>query len=245
MANNPVFVTSDLHLGAVPAETERSFIRWLSHAGQESSGVVLNGDLFDFWFEYRSAIPRGYTRVLGALAELTDAGIEVILLGGNHDWWGGSYLSDELGVSFHQDPIVIELAGKKVFLAHGDGLGKGDLGYRLLRWTLRGRFTRWGFRWLHPDTGAWLARRVSQTKHRMGEPGEHERNRARFLEEWAIAKLNEMPELDLVLLGHTHIPVLREVEEGRYYLNSGDWLTHRSYAILRTGEPPELVEWER
>lgn len=242
MSIDPVYLASDVHLGAGDPTRARRFIGWLDHAGSRASQVVINGDLFDFWFEYRHAIPRGHTRVLGALAALVDAGLPVVLMGGNHDWWGGSFLTDEIGVTFLQDPTVLELAGHRTLLAHGDGLGKGDLGYRLLRGVLRGRATRWAFRWLHPDLGAWVAKRVSRTDQRE-ETGDPALGRPAALRRWAEAALREDPSLHLVALGHSHVPELTEVEPGRFYLNSGDWLHHDSYAILAPGRPPVLERW--
>lgn len=244
MSKKPVYLTSDAHLGALPPEREEAFLAWLEHAGSRASRIVINGDLFDFWFEYGSVVPRGFTRVLGTLRAIVDAGVPVLLMGGNHDWWGGSYLRDEIGLAFHQDPIRLDLAGHRTFLAHGDGLGRGDLGYRLLRLVLRGRLTRWAFRWLHPDVGAWVARKVSMTEHREEGPSNADEARSRILHEWAVEKLRAEPDLDLVVLGHTHLPVLDEVEDGRYYLNAGDWLHHATYAVLDEGSPPRLESWE-
>ena len=243
MESLPVYLSGDVHLGAVPVETERAYVSWLEHCGHAASRVIINGDLFDFWFEYGSVIPRGHTRVLGALASLVDSGMDVLLMGGNHDWWGGSFLRDEIGVSFSRDPLTFQLQGRKTLLAHGDGLGAGDLSYRVLRFLLRGAPTRFAFRWLHPDVGAWVARRVSQTEGRTGEPIAKQEARARVLEQWAVDRLKEDPELDLVVLGHTHIPVLREVEDGRHYLNAGDWVANQSYAVLSPQEPPQLMDW--
>ena len=244
MSEKPIHVVSDIHLGAVPHETERSFLRWLEKTGQDASQLIINGDLFDFWFEYRSAIPRGHTRVLGALADLVDAGLPITMMGGNHDWWGGSYLTDEIGLTFLQDPVVLNLAGHRTYLAHGDGLGRGDLGYRMLRSVLRGRFTRWCFGWLHPDVGAALADRISRTEHRQTGTSDREHIRSRILREWSRKKLAEDPELDLVILGHTHVPTIEEVEPRRFYVNAGDWVFHRSYLVLQNGEPPTLTEWQ-
>jgi UDP-2,3-diacylglucosamine hydrolase len=240
--SRPVYLSGDVHLGAVAPERAASFVRWLAHAGEHAGHVILNGDLFDFWFEYASVIPRGHTRVLGALAALVDAGVPVTLMGGNHDWWGGSYLEEEIGVTFLRDPVVVDLAGRRTFLAHGDGLGRGDLGYRLLKSVLRGRATRWAFRWLHPDLGAGLARRVSKTEHR--GPNEDEKRRALALEAWGVAKLEGDASLDLVILGHTHIPVLHPVGPGRWYINAGDWVAHSTYLVLADGAEPELREWD-
>ncbi len=244
MPELPTYLASDVHLGAEPPETEPAFLAWLEHCGTNASRVIINGDLFDFWFEYRSAIPRGHTRVLGALAALVDAGVPVILMGGNHDWWGGSYLREEIGVAFHQEPVKMEIQGRRAFLAHGDGIGGGDLGYRLLRLLLRGRVTRWAFRWLHPDLGAWLARTVSRTQARVKEPPERKEARSRFLLNWATTYLGIHSDVDLVCLAHSHEPLLKEVHPARFYLNSGDWLVHMSYGVLETAAPPRLLRWD-
>ena len=243
MSADTVFLASDVHLGAVSRDRERHFVSWLDHAAERAGEIVLNGDLFDFWFEYRHAVPRGHTRVLGTLARIVDRGVRVRLMGGNHDWWGGPYLEEEVGLSFHRDPLVVELAGRRTFLAHGDGLGNGDLGYRALRMILRGRLTRWAFRWLHPDVGARIARRVSATETRSGGPTPDDRARSRALEAWARERLAADPSLDLLVLGHTHMPLVREVEPGRWYVNSGDWVHHTSYVVLEAGRPPDLREW--
>jgi UDP-2,3-diacylglucosamine hydrolase len=242
--SKPVYLSGDVHLGAISRERERSFVRWLEHVGAHAERLVLNGDLFDFWFEYSSVVPRGHTRALGALAALVDAGLPVVLMGGNHDWWGGSFLEEEIGVTFLRDPTVMELAGRRVFLAHGDGLGRGDLGYRMLRLTLRGRLTRWVFGWIHPDVGARVARAVSKTEGRGDGSDPDEKARARALESWGVAKLEAEPAIDLVIVGHTHIPVITEVGTGRWYVNAGDWVAHRSYLLLEHGAPPRLAEWE-
>ncbi len=244
MPSSSVYLASDIHLGAVPDERARAFVAWLEWAGARAGEIVINGDLFDFWFEYRHAVPRGHTRVLGALARLVDAGVPVRLMGGNHDWWGGDFLEGEIGLTFHREPVVLDLAGHRTYLAHGDGLGAGDLGYRLLKGVLRGRFTRWAFRWLHPDLGARIAGRVSATEHRVDGPATDDRERAAALERWALDHLDASPDLDLVVLGHTHIPVLREVGEGRWYLNAGDWVYHTSFAVLEPGTVPALHEWK-
>jgi UDP-2,3-diacylglucosamine hydrolase len=243
MQGPPVYLASDVHLGAAPPETEGAFLSWLEHCGHAASRVIINGDLFDFWFEYATVIPRGYTRVLGALAALVDSGVSVLFMGGNHDWWGGSFLTDEIGVEFLQEPRDLDVAGKRTLLAHGDGLGSGDLGYRVLRLVLRGSLTRVAFRWLHPDVGAWVARKVSKTPTRSGRSIAKQMARSAFLEEWAAAQLATRPELELVVLGHTHTPVLKELYPGRYYLNAGDWLVNQSYAVFTPNQPPRLLDW--
>jgi UDP-2,3-diacylglucosamine hydrolase len=244
MSTDPVYVTSDVHLGATAPERTRAFHSWLEWAAPRGSALVINGDLFDFWFEYGSVVPRGHTRTLGLLAGIVDAGVPVHLVGGNHDWWGGSYLTDEIGVHFHSEPVELVLAGHRCLVAHGDGLGPGDMGYRMMRTVLRSGLTRWAFRWLHPDVGAAVAQRVSRTRAREthgagGNPG-----RAEALERWARERLLEEDDLDAVLLGHTHRPARVEITPGRFYVNSGDWLDHDSFVVLPRGSNPYLARWE-
>lgn len=243
MIDTPVHITSDVHLGAIGPERERAFLDWLEHAGSSGARVVINGDLFDFWFEYRSAIPKGHTRVLGALAALVDAGHDVQLTGGNHDWWGGAFLEDEIGVTFHRQPVEVDLAGHRTLLAHGDGLGPGDYGYRLLQKLLRARPFTGAFRWLHPDVGAAIARGVSSTRARAEQGHSGGKSRALVLEDWALSQLTERHDLDLVLLGHTHVPTRAPCPEGGWYVNSGDWVEHSTWVELRSGHPPKLMEW--
>ncbi|TVR56576.1 MAG: UDP-2,3-diacylglucosamine diphosphatase [Gemmatimonadales bacterium] len=246
MSSSPAFVASDIHLGTGRPERAAAFCQWLEFVAARSRHLILNGDIFDFWFEYESVIPRGHTRTLGLLAKMVDSGIRVDFVGGNHDWWGGSYLEEEVGVQFHRQPVRLEVAGARALVAHGDGLGPGDRGYRVLSSVLRNRLTCWAFRWVHPDLGARVARFVSRTDRRPSvvEDGSPALAlRAPILERWAREELLADPELDLVLLGHTHTPVKREVAPGRFYLNSGDWLHHRTFLELREGSAPQLLTW--
>jgi len=240
MSNGVVYVASDVHLGALPEENEALFLSWLEGAAALASRIVLNGDLFDYWFEYRHVIPRGYTRALGLLAEIVDSGVAVDLTGGNHDWWGGSYLEEEIGVRFHREPVHVELAGHRTLLAHGDGLGPGDLGYKALKRVLRSPPFLWFFRWVHPDVGSWLAGHASATDGRWRAPDGKDIERSDVLADWALAELERQPDLDLLLLGHTHVPRKERAPSGAWYVNSGDWVWHRSYVVLREGEEPEL-----
>jgi len=245
MPDKPIHFASDVHLGAVPLDTERAFVRWLMYTADRASELILNGDLFDFWFEYGSVIPGGHTRTLGALAELVDGGLPVTLMGGNHDWWGGKFLEDDVGLTFQAGPLVRDFAGLRTLVAHGDGLGRGDLPYRIVKAGLRSRSAQWLFRWLHPDLGASLASRISRTQSRVAaSPSTDEKNRARVLREWAVEKLAAQADLDLIVLGHAHVPLLQETEPGRFYVNLGDWVNHRSYLVLTQGERPCLETWD-
>jgi len=243
-AAKPVLIASDVHLGAARSGRERTFLAWLEHAASEASWIILNGDLFDFWFEYRRGTTRGHEDVLSLLRRIVEGGVPVTLMGGNHDWWGGRYLREEIGLEFLQDPVVREIAGRRTLLAHGDGLGKGDLRYLAMRAVLRGSATQWAFGLLPPRVGDRIARGVSRTEHKWDEWGERQRSRARALEAWAEARLGEDRELELIVLGHTHEPRIREVTSGQWYVNSGDWVLHRSYVTLEVGREPRLSEWK-
>lgn len=245
MPSKPVFLVSDLHLGAVPPGTEEAFRRWLLHVKEAGSRLIINGDLFDFWFEYRRVVLSEHVRVLAGLADLVESGVPVLLMGGNHDWWGGDFLRDRIGLDFHQNPVRIQLKGKSMLVAHGDGLGTGDFGYRCLRLFLRNRLTRWLFRWLHPDLGAWLAERVSGTrKEKEAGPGPLTAGRAAFIQAWASELLARDSTLDIIAAGHAHSPTVEEVSPGRYYVNSGDWILHRSYVTIGEDGAPVLHEWD-
>ena len=239
----PEFITSDVHLGAVPAETERSFRAFLEHVGREGRRLLIPGDLFDFWFEYGDVIPGRHFRVLATLADLVDSGVPVVVLGGNHDAWGGRFLRDHVGLEFHPGHLRTEIAGRPALLAHGDGLGRGDIKYRMLKLALRSRPAVWGFRALHPELGMRLAGRVSSTEAKADtDPGKT--GRAAFIEEWAREQLSADDELSWVVCGHSHLPAVVEVVPGRYYLNAGDWLSHSSYITVGVDGVPTLKNWE-
>lgn len=241
--SKPDYITSDVHLGAVPERTERSFRRFLEHAGAEAARLLIPGDLFDFWFEYGEVIPGRHFRVLAALRDLVDAGVPVTLLGGNHDAWGGRFLEEHVGVAFHPGHVHTEIAGRPALLAHGDGLGKGDLKYRLLKKVLRSRATVGAFRALHPELGLRIARQVSSTEAKADDdPGKQ--GRAAFIEEWARDRLAEDPSLAWVVCGHSHLPAVVEMEPGRHYLNAGDWITHSTYITVGADGRAALCAWE-
>jgi UDP-2,3-diacylglucosamine hydrolase len=240
----PVYLASDIHLGATPPDQERAFFAWLEHAAAESSRIVINGDLFDFWFEYRSGPTRGHDRILSLLRKIVAGGVPITLMAGNHDFWGGSYLTDEIGVEFLREPVVRDFAGHRTLLAHGDGLGRGDLGYRLVKPLLRSAITRGAFAMLPPALGDRVAGRASRTDARWGAPNPRQIERARALEEWARDRLLRDPALDLVALGHAHVPSAVEIEPGRWYVNSGDWVFRSTYVVLATGRAPALEEWK-
>lgn len=238
----PDYIASDVHLGAVPRETEAAFLAFLEHVGAHARSLLLVGDLFDFWFEYGSVVPGKHFRVLAGLAALVDAGIPVTLMGGNHDAWGGRFLREEVGVAFHAGTLRTVLGGRTTLIAHGDGVGRGDVKYRMLKAVLRSRAAVLGFRALHPELGIRLARAVSSTEGK-ADSDAAARGRAAYIAEWARERLRAEPALRLVVCGHAHVPSIEEVEPGRHYVNSGDWIRHDSYVTIEDGAPPLLHRW--
>lgn len=241
--NGPDYVVSDIHLGAVPESTEREFVRFLERVGLEASAILIAGDLFDFWFEYGEVIPGRHFRTLAALSALVDGGVRVVLAGGNHDAWGGRFLREQVGVEFHGQPFHMELGGGRALVAHGDGLGRGDLKYRMLKAVLRSRAAIGAFRALHPELGLRLARAVSSTEAKADDDAAAT-GRAAFLDAWASERLAEDSTLRWVVCGHAHVPVVKEVGAGRWYLNAGDWIRHFTYITIGPAGP-ELGRWER
>lgn len=236
----PDYIVSDTHLGAVPPETERQLLKFLDHVGGHGASLVINGDLFDFWFEWGPVIPARHFRVLAALSALVDASIPVTMIGGNHDAWGGDFLKDDVGVLVHQGCLKTRLGDRSALIAHGDGLGKGDLKYRLLKSVLRSKAAIWGFRALHPEIGVKIANRVSHTRQNIHRQST---SRAAFLESWAREQFSLDPGLELIACGHSHVPALVEVAPGKHYVNSGDWVRNRTYCTVAAGLAPELKSW--
>jgi UDP-2,3-diacylglucosamine hydrolase len=229
-----VFFIADAHLGqgSEPSNRarERDLLAFFDHVGESGSALYVNGDLFDFWFEYRHAIPKRFVRVLMALGELRRQGIPVIYVGGNHDFWIGDYLRRELDVAFTDQPLDLSLQGRRVLLAHGDGLGPGDTGYKMLKAVLRHPLSRWLYRWVHPDVGIPLAGGTSHTSRN------HAPRRIRSEEELeeTLGGPFYRQGFDAVILGHYHRAMHRRAE-GRDFLILGDWIEGRSVLRLEAG----------
>ena len=196
------------------------------------------GDLFDFWFEYRHAIPKGYFPVLSRLEQLARSGIPITYLGGNHDFWIGDFLEKEIGIRVHQEPIEVDLQGRRAFLAHGDGLARGDRGYKILKRVLRHPLPVALFRLIHPDLGIAFARRTSHTSHRYT-------NTRETLVEGMLAEVAEeklASGFDLVVFAHLHRPH-HVSSDGKDFVILGDWVKHFTYAELVDGRI-SLKHWE-
>jgi UDP-2,3-diacylglucosamine hydrolase len=245
MDRSSAVVVSDAHLGAAPRASEEAFLAFLRSVPDRTNDLLINGDLFDFWFEYRTVVLSYHFPVLRVLADLRDAGVRLRLVGGNHDSWGGRFLSEEIGIELLEGPLVTDVGGLRTYVAHGDGLGGGDWGYRALKKVIRSRPARFAFRLVHPDWTAPLIRGVSRTESRHDRPADPEcRTRGAHLAEHAVRLLESDTALDLVLFGHSHVPELRETSPGRYYLNTGDWIHHLSWGEVGP-EGVRLNRWNR
>ncbi len=244
--SHKVYFASDLHLGAPsPADSrirERRFVEWLEQASVDAAEIHLLGDVFDFWFEYRLAVPKGGTRVLGTIAKLCDSGISVHYHVGNHDLWTFGYLEEELGVVVQRNPLKIEWDGLTCLIAHGDGLGPGDYTYKWIKKIYKNKICRLLFRLLHPDLGIALARRLSKKSRAAGgrTGGEFKSPEGEVLYNYCVDFLNKDPSIDCFIMGHRHIPLdlelRREGSKNSRYINIGDWTEHFSWAVIEGGK---------
>jgi UDP-2,3-diacylglucosamine hydrolase len=195
------------------------------------------GDVFDFWYEWKRAVPRGHVRILGKLAEICDAGITVHFLTGNHDLWTFGYLEEEIGLKIHRDPIQIELQGKKCFIGHGDGLGPADRGYKFLKKIFTSSICQWLFSRLHPNASFALANYFSN-KSRIAN-SEADLIFKEDVDEWLVnyaKSLLTKEHFDYFIFGHRHLPLDIELNKNSQYLNLGEWVNYNSYAILEGGK---------
>ncbi len=237
MQGKKIYFASDFHLGIDARLSSRAreaqLVRWLEQIREDAAEIFLVGDLFDFWFEYKHAVPRGYVRFLGKLAELRDAGIPIHVFIGNHDMWMFDYFETELGIPVFTEPIVRDFGGRLFFIGHGDGLGPGDYGYKFLKRIFRNPFCQWAFARLHPNFGIGLALFFSG-RSRTVNPSS-----TIFLgpeKEWLVAyanrKLDHIP-ADFFIFGHRHLPIDFTLKNGTSrYINLGEWMHFNSYAVF-------------
>lgn len=209
----------------------------------DADEIFLMGDIFDFWFEYKHVIPKGYVRLLGKIAELTDKGIPVNIFKGNHDIWAFDYLNKELNVSLHQKPVIREFDGKKFFLAHGDGLGPGDRGYKFLKKVFEFRPNQFLFKWVHPDIGCRLglyfskqSRLANVAKYNKEIQKEnHDEMKYDMLLHYANRKAIDNPDIDYFIFGHRHIPIQEKIGKNAEIIILGDWISHFTYGVFEEG----------
>lgn len=232
--NKKVYFASDFHLGAGSPEqrmlTEKKVVRWLDSIKQDAFAIYLLGDMFDFWFEYKQAIPKGFIRFQGKLAEIRDSGIAVTFFTGNHDMWLFDYFPKELGIPVIREPQSLNINGKDFFIGHGDGLGPGDFTYKILKKIFSNKLCQWAFASLHPNLGIGIANYWSK-KSRIGS----EKNQDIYLgeDEWLLVYSREQEKIkhhDFYIFGHRHLPLELEVSKNSRYINLGEWVKNFTYA---------------
>ncbi|MBU2525168.1 MAG: UDP-2,3-diacylglucosamine diphosphatase [Bacteroidetes bacterium] len=232
-----LYFASDNHLGAPDRKSslprEKLFVQWLDAIKKDAQVIFLLGDLFDFWFEYKKVVPKGFVRVLGKLAELRDAGIEIHYFVGNHDLWMNGYFEEELQIPVYHQPRAFVFNNQKFWIGHGDGLGPGDKGFKRMKKVFTNPFSKWLFRWLHPDLGVRLAQHLSvknklisgqEDVHYLGKENE-------WLAQYALRKLEKEP-FDYFIFGHRHLPIDMQLTPAARYINLGDWISQYTYAVF-------------
>ncbi len=245
---NKLYFASDFHLGSgtyvTYREREARLVRWLDSIKDDAAEVFLMGDVFDFWFEYKTVVPKGYIRFLGKLAELADAGVKLYFFKGNHDMWMFDYFPRELDAAIISDELEIERNGKKFYLHHGDGLGPGDNFYKILKKIFRSKFCQWLFARIHPNLGVGIANywsshsRIANDRKEDVKPGQ---------QEWLVNYSNDLLKTnfyDYLIFGHRHLPLDVQLNGGSRYINLGEWMLHNTYAVF-DGETLKLEYFEK
>lgn len=242
-----LYFASDLHLGspnyASSREREDKIVRWLDMIKADAAEVFLMGDVFDFWFEYTTVVPKGYIRFLGKLAELSDAGIKIYMFKGNHDMWMFEYFKDEFGAIIIDNELEMERGGKKFYLHHGDGLGPGDAKYKVLKNFFRSKICQWLFERVHPNLGVGIANKWSRSSRITGSKKPNKDQE----QEWLVQYCREVLQtrhFDLLVFGHRHVPLDIQLNEESRYINLGEWLSYFSYAVF-DGQKLELKYFEK
>ncbi len=245
--NKKIYFASDQHFGIPNLKNsqlrEKKFILWLDQIKEDAEAIFLLGDLFDFWFEYKTVVPKGFVRVLGKLAEISDSGIPIYFFVGNHDLWMKDYFKTELNISVYHKPKEFTFNSKTFLIGHGDGLGPGDKGYKRMKKVFTNPISKWFYKWLHPDIGVWLAQYLStQNKLISGDEdvkflGEENE----WLVQYAKRKL-KAKHYDYFVFGHRHLPMEIKVGKNSKYINTGDWITHFTYAVF-DGNDLELTKF--
>ncbi|GHB76665.1 UDP-2,3-diacylglucosamine diphosphatase [Persicitalea jodogahamensis] len=253
-AGKRIYFSSDFHLGAPDTATsrtrEQTIVRWLEHIRPNAQVIFLVGDIFDFWFEYKYAVPKGFIRLLGKLAELADAGIGLVFFTGNHDMWMSNYFTHELGAVIHRAPVryrIIDAKGNErtLLVGHGDGLGPGDHFYKGLKKVFENPLARWSFRQLHPDVGLRIAHTWSK-QSRISNMKKGEEIFKGEEQEWLLLYCREVEQTsphDYYIFGHRHLPLDLKVSATSRYINLGEWVNLQTYAVF-DGKTVELLEWK-
>ncbi|WP_205757888.1 UDP-2,3-diacylglucosamine diphosphatase [Lutibacter sp. HS1-25] len=236
-----IYFASDQHFGAPTFEKskirEQKFVKWLDEIKNDAEVLFLLGDLFDFWFEYKKAVPKGFVRVLGKLAELKDNGVQIHFFVGNHDLWMRDYFETELNIPVYNKPKEFTFNNKTFLVGHGDGLGPGDKGYKRMKKVFTNPISKWLYRWLHPDIGIGLAQYLS-VKNKLIS-GEDDVTFLGEENEWLILyckKKLTQKKYDYFVFGHRHLPLEIVLSDTSKYINTGDWIRYFTYAVFNGDE---------
>ena len=233
---NKIYFISDSHLGLYPASQsiirEKMLVRWLDGIKNDAAELYLLGDIFDFWHEYHKVVPRGFTRFLGKLAELSDSGIKIHFFTGNHDVWVYDYLPAEIGLTLYRGNITRDIDGFRFFIGHGDGLNRDDMGYKLLKTIFNNRLLQWLFARIHPNASLAFGHRWSRSsryaKGIVAEPYRGDDS------EWQVVFARETIKkepYDYFIFGHRHLPFDIKIGDKTRVINLGDWITKYTYAV--------------
>ena len=232
-----IYFSSDNHLGAPNHKNslvrEKRFIKWLDSIKEDASAIFLLGDLFDFWFEYKKVVPKGFVRVLGKLAEISDAGIPLYFFAGNHDMWMDGYFENELNIQVFDKPKKFIINKKHFLIGHGDGLGPGDKGFKRMKKVFKNSFSKFLFRWIHPDIGVRFAQYLS-TKNKLLS-GTDDIEYKGEENEWLVQyckKIILKEKFEFFIFGHRHLPLDINISQSSRYINLGDWISYFSYAVF-------------
>jgi UDP-2,3-diacylglucosamine hydrolase len=244
-----IYFASDMHLGSDafenPQDAEKRFVRWLDSIKNNASALYLLGDIFDFWFEYKKVVPRGFTRFLGKIAEMSDSGIEIHFFTGNHDIWVKDYLSRETGMIIHREPLRTQINGKTFFLAHGDGMGDTSHSFQLIRRIFHNRLCQVLFAALHPRWGVGFGYVWSNhsRKKKMLNPAPYFGEDKEHLALYAKEYIQKHPGTDYLIFGHRHILLDLKLSRQSRMMIIGDWIQYFSYAVF-DGEELSLEQFE-
>lgn len=239
-----IYFASDFHFGVPNRQSsiqrERNVMAWLDQCTPDAAAFYLMGDIFDFWFDYKHAVPKGFTRFLGKLASLTDSGIPVILFTGNHDMWMFDYLEQEIGVKIYREPTVLVHGNHRLCVGHGDGLGPGDKSYLMLKAIFANRFFQWLFEWVHPNIGIAIAHRWSRNSRlsNMKLEEKFQGEDREFILTWC-KEIEQTRHHDFYIFGHRHLPLDLAVGPTSRYINLGEWVHFSPYAVY-DGKTAEL-----
>lgn len=247
-SNKKIYFLSDFHLGAPDharsLQREKIIIQFLDQVKNDAAEIFLLGDMFDFWYEYRKVVPKGFVRLLGKLAELSDSGVQLHFFPGNHDMWVKHYFTDELNMKMYMGPTAFERNGKKLWVAHGDGLGPGDHGYKRLKKLFRNPVAKWMFGILPPMIGMGLANYLSRRSR--AKTGSSEEKFLGEDKEWLLIYCREIlakEHFDFLVFGHRHLAIDFNLGKGSRYINLGDWINYYTYAEF-DGEHLQLKSFQ-